>query len=294
MKKFVKILLAVKVMEVFIGTSGYQFEDWFGTVYPESLRRKDVLEYYSHELGFNCVELNYTYYRLPSFFTSRAIVKKVPEGFKFAVRSYREMTHDIWEDEERKKIKDTSEIFDLFIEGILPLKEEGKLGPVLLQFPYSFWPSEETLRYLEFCKEKLSDFDVVVEFRNRAWVKRDIFDFLKKFNLGYCIVDEPKIRGLHPLVPALTSKTGYIRLHGRNPRWFEAEKEERYNYFYNEQELREVLSKVKKVFEEAEKTYIFFNNCTGGSALKNALMLKRILGLLKDLNSAQKKALSMP
>ena len=158
-----------------IGTSGYQFEDWFGTVYPPALRQRDVLEYYSRVLGFDTVEINYTYYRLPSARTSEAMVKKVPDNFKFAVRSYAGMTHDIWETADKKRIRDTAQVFDEFVKGVMPLREAGKLGPILLQFPYSFWPNRATFDYLRFCREKLINFDVVVEFRNQAWSRYSTF-----------------------------------------------------------------------------------------------------------------------
>jgi len=84
-----------------IGTSGYQFPDWFGTVYPPNLRQRNVLEYYANTLGLDTVEVNYTYYRLPSPRTSEAMARKVPDDFKFVVPSFSGMTHDIWEGTDR-------------------------------------------------------------------------------------------------------------------------------------------------------------------------------------------------
>jgi len=278
--------------QLLIGTSGYQFDDWFGTVYPETLKKKDVLEYYSKKLEFNTVEINYTYYRLPSPRTSAAMAKKVPDNFLFAVRSYSGMTHDIWEDDKRKVLKDTTEVFDQFVMGITPLLEAGKLGCVLLQFPYFFWPNRNSFSYLEFCRERLEGLDVVIEFRNKAWVRESTFAFLKKLDMGYCIVDEPRIKGLHPFTPVATASTGYLRLHGRNPEWFKAGKEERYNYFYSEDELKELMARSERVFEMTERTFIFFNNCTSGSALKNALIVKKMLKIIHEFNEAQKKALA--
>lgn len=272
-----------------VGTSGYQFDDWFGTVYPARLNPRDVLEYYASALGMDTVEINYTYYRLPSAFTSEAMARKVPEGFEFAVRSFSGMTHEIWD--EGKNIRDTSEVFRQFVEGIMPLREAGKLGPVLLQFPYSFWPNRQTYDYLRRCREMLEGFQVVVEFRNSAWMRPSAFALLKELGFGYCMVDEPQIKGLLPLVPRATGPTAYLRLHGRNPNWFRASKDERYDYFYSEQELDEILNKVKDVVKEAVKTYVYFNNCPRGQALQNALMFKKILGVLKSFNAAQSFAL---
>jgi len=241
-----------------IGTSGYQFPDWFGTVYPPNLRQRNVLEYYANTLGMDTV----------------GMAKKVPDDLKFVIRSFSGMTHDIWEGTDKRTLKDTTEVFDQFVQGILPFKEAGKLGPVLLQFPYSFWPNRVTYDYLKWCREKLQNFDVVVEFRNRAWNRPSAFQLLKELGMGYCIVDEPRLRGLHPFVPVATSKTGYVRFHGRNPRWFDSSKDDRYDYLYSEEELDEI------------------NNCPRGQALINALVFKRLVGLLEELNAAQEFALS--
>lgn len=273
-----------------VGTSGYQFEDWFGTVYPSKLKQRDVLEYYASVLGMDTVELNYTYYSLPSPRTSEAMAKKVPEGFDFAVRSHASMTHDIWEGNKRA-LKDTSEAFGRFVQGILPLKDAGKLGPVLLQFPYGFWPNPTTYDYLRLCRERLEGFDVVVEFRNRAWHRESAYRLLKELGMGYCIVDEPNIKGLLPFVPVATSGTGYVRLHGRNPNWFGSSKDDRYDYFYSDEELDEILERVKGVVRETNRTYFYFNNCPRGQALINAIAFKKIAGLLERLNEAQRFAL---
>jgi uncharacterized protein YecE (DUF72 family) len=274
-----------------VGTSGYQFADWYGTAYPEKLRKSDALEYYNQVLGFDSVEVNYTYYRLPTPKTSASMAAKVRDGFEFAVRSHSEMTHDIWEDRERTKVKDTGDVFERFIEGVAPLRDAGKLGSILLQFPYGFWPNSATYEYLSLCVERLSAFNVNVEFRNQGWMRESMIRFLKKQRLGYCIVDEPKLKGLHPFVPLATTATGYLRLHGRNTAWFKASKDERYNYLYSQEQLKEILRDMNEVVNGTVKTYVFFNNCYGGQALQNGLMLKKMVGLLEEMNAGQRFAL---
>lgn len=278
--------------KVKVGTSGYQFEDWFGTVYPPTLRQRNALEYYAQALCMDTVELNYTYYSLPSPSTSEAMAKRVPQGFEFAVRSHSSMTHEIWEGTDRKTIRDTAAAFERFVEGIMPLKEAGRLGPVLLQFPYGFFPKPVTYDYLRFCRQRLEGFDVIVEFRNMAWHRESVYNLLEELEMGYCVVDEPKIRGLLPLIPVATSKTGYVRLHGRNENWFGAGKDERYDYMYSEEELKAILCEVREVIGKTDRTYFFFNNCPRGQALMNAITFKKIAGLLKDFNGAQRFAIS--
>ncbi|MEA3489382.1 MAG: DUF72 domain-containing protein [Candidatus Omnitrophota bacterium] len=94
----------------------------------------------------------------------------------FVVRSYREMTHEIWEDKDRTKLRDNRKVFKLFREGLEPLIQEGRLGCVLLQFPYFFLSNRDNFDYLQRCRDSLAGVDAVVEFRNRSWVKERTFE----------------------------------------------------------------------------------------------------------------------
>jgi uncharacterized protein YecE (DUF72 family) len=124
--------------EIRMGTSGFQFNDWKGTIYPKGLLGKDMLPYYEQVLGFNTLEVNYTYYRLPVPSTMERMVEKTSGAFDFVVRSNKDMTHDIWEDTKRTTLKDTSAVFRKFREGIEPMLEAKRLGCVLIQFPSFF------------------------------------------------------------------------------------------------------------------------------------------------------------
>ena len=281
----------MELSKVRIGTSGYQFPDWSGTVYPKKLKKKDTLSYYAKALEFDTVELNYTYYTLPSAKTSLAMLDRVPEGFEFVLRSHKDMTHDIWEDEKERVFKENEAVFKKFYEGIGPFIENNALGCVLLQFPYMFFPTRQTYDYLSLCKERLPGIEIVVEFRNKAWLRESAFSFLRENGMGYCIVDEPRLSRLHPFYPIATSGIGYLRLHGRNPNWFHTSKDERYDYFYSEDELDELISQIKEVVSKTNKMYIFFNNCPKGQALRNAIMLKKVMGIIKELNPAQRFAM---
>jgi len=105
-------------------------------------------------------------------------------------------------------------------------------------------------------------------------------------------VDEPALPRLMPFMPNVTASIGYVRLHGRNRKWFSASREERYNYLYSEAELESFVTPVRKIGEETEKTYVFFNNCHGGQAVKNGLMFKKMLGMLTEPHEGQQKLLS--
>ena len=158
---------------------------------------------------------------------------------------------------------------------------------LLFQFPYSFVPSEESFDYLKLIRDEFAGMGSVVEFRNTKWSDEKYMEVLKGLSLGYCIVDEPKIKGLLPFFPVLTSSVGYLRFHGRNKAWFGAPMEVRYDYLYTGEELEEFVEPVKKVAEKAVLTFAFFNNCHAGKAVKNA---QTFIEMLKTgLNPAQGK-----
>lgn len=160
-----------------------------------------------------------------------------------------------------------------------PLIDKNKIGAVLLQFPVFFYPREESKQYILECKKWMKDVPLVIEFRNRAWAKKETFDFLRQNNFGYCVVDGPKLPRLFPFINEITSDIAYLRFHGRNPNWFNSPVEERYNYFYTKEELGSFIPEIKKMNQSAKKMYVFFNNCHAGSAARNALMLTNMLEL---------------
>lgn len=254
-----------------IGTSGFSFTDWIGPVYPTYLKKNQMLQYYEKILGFDILEINSTYYALPAQKSMESLVKRTSPDFKFSIKTYKEMTHQI------KNKKDNKDIFDKFKFSIQPIVDSGKLLCILAQFPYSFHQVKENFEYLEYFKEQTLGLPTVIEFRNRYWHKEEVLDFLKDKDLGYCIVDEPKLKGLMPFNSVITSDIAYFRLHGRNKDWFEAEKSLRYDYLYSEEELKEFVDPIKKLEEKASQTVIFFNNCHIGKAVKNAQMLKDVL-----------------
>jgi uncharacterized protein YecE (DUF72 family) len=274
-----------------IGTSGYSFFDWKGPVYPSSLRNSDFLSYYEQDLGFDIVEVNFTYYRLPNARTTAAMSKKVSDSFSFVVRSHKEMTHEIWSDSKRTQLVDNSQVFAQFVEGLKPMTDPGKLICLLLQFPVFFYPRSENETYILKCRDSLEGIPVVVEFRNKAWITDRTFEFLRENGLGFCIVDEPPLPRLVPYRPVTTSDTAYFRFHGRNMNWFRASREERYNYLYTEEELKSFMPDIEKMSKVGMNTLVFFNNCHAGAAARNALMMKKFLGLIDDYTQGQKYAL---
>jgi uncharacterized protein YecE (DUF72 family) len=272
---------------IHVGTSGFSFADWVGPVYPPRLPKTGLLEYYERVLGFDSVELNFTYYTMPVARTLDAMVKRTGSSFTFAVRSHRDMTHDIWQDADRLVLKNTDDAFARFRAGIEPLVSAGRLGCVLVQLPSFFAPCAAHTGYIRRLPGLLPGVPLVVEFRNRAWLGPETYDLLRELGLGYCVVDEPRLGPLVPFDPRATSSVGYFRFHGRNRHWFTAGRSERYNYLYSREELGEFLGPVRSVAAEAGSTFLFFNNCHAGAAARNSLLMKQMLGLVENLTSEQ-------
>jgi len=253
---------------LYIGTSGFSYQDWIGPFYPENIKKGDMLHLYAQQ--FSTVEINSSYYRIPPAAVFYHLQRKVPDNFKFSVKANREMTHTR---------ENNQAVFQEFKTSLQPLLDSGKLGCILAQFPYSFHYNEKNRDYLSYLKEKMNGFPIIVEFRNAYWIKEEVFDFLKKNQIGFCAVDQPPLKGLIPPIAETTSNLGYIRFHGRNKEeWWQHEQAyQRYDYLYSEQELKEWVPKIARISAQTTDQYIFMNNHYKGKATKNALMLMKLL-----------------
>jgi uncharacterized protein YecE (DUF72 family) len=229
--------------DIYFGTAGWSYKDWEGTVYPDNIEANfDQLTYIS--TYFDVVELNTTFYNPPSIYMSRSWVKKTSNNpnFKFTAKLWQKFTHERGTvlKEEEKAFKD----------GIAPLMENGKLGALLIQFPWSFKNNSENRKVIESISDRLREYPLVIEFRHNSWLKNEILFFLRDNNIGFCNIDQPVIGESIKPTNFVTSEIGYIRLHGRNYKdWFrkEAGRDDRYNYLYSSSELEEWVQKIKKM-----------------------------------------------
>jgi uncharacterized protein YecE (DUF72 family) len=253
--------------DILVGTSGFSFNDWIGEVYPAGIKKHEMLPYYEQALGFKALEVNFTYYALPSRRTMESFMNRTSPGFVYAVKAYKGITHERGEDLARQ--------IRLFKDGVSPLGSSMKT--LLFQFPYSFVPNRENLDYLGYLRHAFSGTEATVEFRNAKWMHEKYTDALRALSLGYCVVDEPKLRGLVPFYPILTSSVGYFRFHGRNENWFGTSVDVRYDYLYTRDELEELVKPIKETARSAALTLVFFNNCHAGKAAKNAQMFMAML-----------------
>jgi uncharacterized protein YecE (DUF72 family) len=253
---------------IYVGTSGFKFDDWKGPFYPPGLSEREWLNFYARQ--FNCLEVNSSYYRLMPPTTFARMAEKTPPGFQFTVKAYKGMTHEFSEE--------TEDAFRTFRESLEPLSQNDRLACVLAQFPNKFRNVSANRQYLVEFQERLGDIPLVYEFRSRDWVRDETFAFLREKGIGYCAVDEPQFKSLVPPVAVATSDIGYVRFHGRNyDQWWSGDAKKRYDYLYSLDELNEWVPKITALDDVARKVFVFMNNCFGAQAAKNAAQMKDLL-----------------
>jgi len=243
-------------MKIYIGTSGYNYSHWREVFYPKDLPQNKWLWFYSQH--FNCVELNVTFYRLPSKKTFQSWYKKTPKDFKFVVKAWKQITHI-------KRLKNTLEYLKIFFENVKELKE--KLTCILWQMPPSLKKDTQLLKdYLkELFKIRIAKkIFHSIEFRHKSWFVEEVYKVLKEYNVNLCIAHSQK----WPFIKVLTSNFLYLRFHGGK-------------ILYGSEYSLEELSEFKKIVKEFEKDievlFSFFNNDAYGFAVKNALQFRRLL-----------------
>ena len=238
-------------MNVNAGCSGFYNRHWKGVFYPEELAQSKWFSFYCEH--FNTLELNSTFYKFPTVKTLEAWYKKSPDGFLFAVKAPRLITH-------YKKLREcTTEIDDFYNACKLGLKD--KLGFLLFQFPPSFKYSSELLELI--LASLKSSFTNVVEFRDPSWWNKEVYDAFKAKNIIFCSVSHPRL----PEDIITTSSTAYIRLHG-NPQIFYSSYSDAYlSNLYN------LLVKNEMITD----AYVFFNNTASTAGVLNAQQFKSTL-----------------
>ncbi len=253
---------------IYFGTSGFSYSDWIGIVYPHDMPKTEWLRYYAHE--FSSLELNSTYYAIPSLQTIESLVARTGNGFQFAVKANQEITHNRMPDDDT---------FQIFIRMLQPIIDAGKFGCILAEFPYSFHNTLENIEYIEYVRGNFGDLPLVVEFRNIDWLKPKTFEWLKRHNIGFCCVDEPELPNLIPPVTEITSSIAYVRFHGRNvAKWWQHDQAyERYDYTYSAGELSEWVPKIVNLNNQAEKTFVFANNHWQGQSVDTIRQLRLMI-----------------
>ena len=262
-----------------VGTSGFSFATWKGTVYPKRLKSKDMILYYQNHLGFDMVELDVTFYTMPNRRIIAGLTEKTHRDFRFVIKANRLMTHDI-RDPHTRKIRDNSGIFDQFLFAVKPMQDQDKLGCVLFQFPQSFRFSGENMSYVWTCSQRMGEIPIAVEFRSESWNRDVTFHFLREHNIAYCAADQTPSDGSMPFIDRTTSsETAYFRFHGRDDSWIDGRTGMRHVFLYSNSDLSWFKGKIIQVAQKTQSTYICFNNCHAGASARNAKQMKKLLGI---------------
>jgi uncharacterized protein YecE (DUF72 family) len=251
---------------IFLGTSGYSYEDWIGPFYQSGMKKNQMLDYY--QFFFPAIELNYTYYSMPRPSTLFQLRNKAPH-MKFSVKAHQSMTHD------RRSIRQD---WKDFADAMVVLADTGQLAALLFQFPYSFKCVQENYGYLDEVCEYFDAYRLVFEFRHASWHHDATYDYARRRNVTVCSVDAPCLPGLAGNVMFPSSSLAYYRLHGRNARyWFEGDNATRYDYTYSDDEINEIVHTILALASHADAVYVFGNNHPRGQAIETVISLARSL-----------------
>ena len=234
-------------VECYIGTSGWHYEHWRHLFYPAELAKAKWLEFYARH--FTTVELNNSFYRLPSEAAFAAWYSSSPANFTFAVKVSRFITHI-------KRLKGTEEAVEKFISRAKILGE--KLGPLLYQLPPNMHRNDEVLD--SFLSALPKGMRHVIEFRHESWLEDVVFEILHKYNIGLCVFDMPSFTC--PVVA--TADFAYIRFHGSTGLYFSC---------YSEEELDSWARRLADLAANLKAIYIYFNNDAEAYAVKNAITI---------------------
>jgi len=280
-----------------IGTCSWADEALSKYFYPPKFPAKERLAYYAEH--FDTVEVDSTYYRLPSESMVQGWADCTPDGFTMHVKAFGLMTRHpvkvevLPEDlqsampvDERGRVDRPprelrGEVFRRFLAALEPLRANGKLGGILFQLPSYVVYKDRSLEYLEWAREQLGGDTMLVEFRHRSWLDEEnvaaTLSFVESIGAAYVTVDAPKsetAKNLIPTVPAVTNGVAYVRFHGRNlATWNKrgGSAAERFDYLYSDEELEEWTPTLRELAGQSKEAYAFFNNNSSSVDPENPL-----------------------
>jgi uncharacterized protein YecE (DUF72 family) len=237
--------------KLFVGTSGWVYEHWRGVFYPEGLPQSEWFGYYAKR--FDTVEINYSFYRLPSRKTFETWREGAPPGFVFTVKANRYITHV-------KKLKDPGEAVKRFYENLYGL--EDRCGAVLFQLPPRWNVNVDRLE--EFLSIVPKEYRLVFEFRDESWLTEGVMDVLRRNDAALCAADSPH----WPSPRQVTADFVFFRLHSGHTKEAPA---------YTKKELGILAAEIEGHLAENRDAFVYFNNDYGGFAIENALAIKAMI-----------------
>ena len=232
-----------------IGTSGWHYKHWLGTFYPAGTKADAQLQYYLRY--FDTVEINNSFYRLPSLETFETWKNAVPDDFMYAVKASRFITH-------AKKLLDPEQTLHDFMDRV-PLLAET-LGVILFQLP-PHW-KVNSVRLQQFLAVLPKGFRYVIEFRNETWYQPEIYDLLREYNVAFCIYE---LAG-HITPMEVTADFVYVRLHGPG---------NKYQGNYSEADLQQWAVRCGEWAAQCD-VFVYFDNDEEGYAAFNAIRLREL------------------
>jgi uncharacterized protein YecE (DUF72 family) len=258
--------------KILVGPAGWSYADWEGIVYPRSKPRGFHPAAYLAQF-FDTIEINTSFYNPLRAEVAATWVERVRHNpsFKFTAKLWKRFTHErdgSLEDEKACK------------KGLDPLAATGRLGALLLQFPWSFRNTRENHEYMSGLFIQFMEYPLVVEVRHDSWNQPEVFSRLRDQGVGFCNIDQPVIGSSIAPSQHVTTPVGYVRLHGRNyEHWFTSNDhpEERYNYLYSMNDLKPWAERIASIARNADVVYVVTNNHYQGKAIANAVQLISLL-----------------
>jgi len=263
--------------KVRVGPAGWDYPDWRGIVYPNPKKSKSFDELGYLARYFDTVEINTTFYRPGDAKAAAGWAKRVGHNrdFKFTAKLWRRFTHERGSAWTADEVKAARAAFDV-------LQDAGRLGAVLLQFPWSFKRDDSADEWLRDLFAAFSGYPLVLEVRHASWNSGDVLAQLTERGVGLVNVDQPLFsRSIKPSAHA-TSAIAYVRMHGRNYHdWFRktAFQQGRYDYLYTADELRPWVDRIKEMAARptTRELYAVTNNHNFGKAPANGAMIEAML-----------------
>jgi uncharacterized protein YecE (DUF72 family) len=231
--------------------------EWVGGFYPSGTTSSKMLRHYARI--FPVVELNFTYYRVPTAEALLRLADQAPPGFQFVVKLHQSLTHEL-----------VMTSVGPFRTALDALADRNRLLGVLAQFPQRFHYNRGGLEWLDRLDREFRRHRLSVEFRHVSWARPEVTEWLRVHDMDIVSVDVPPAAGLFPTGLVLSSRTAYIRFHSRNEAaWYQSDAE-RYDYLYSDAEMGEWVAALDRRRREMDRAIVFFNNCRRSQAAQNA------------------------
>jgi uncharacterized protein YecE (DUF72 family) len=285
--------------KILIGTASWTDHEPF---YPPDVTGTERLGWYAERFPY--VEIDSSFYRVPGSRMTAGWVERTPDDFVMGIKAHKSMT--LHERQDGVPVPPSETTLRDFENALYPLRESGKLGAILYQWPPWFKPSEASFEELLKTRERHPEDQVAIEFRNRAWGEPEtwdrVVDLLSEARLTYCCVDEPQHGSgtMSRVVAATTPKLAMIRLHGRNAgTWYKRVEKtgHRFDYVYPPEEIKEIAANVELLAQLSESVHVAINTNNNSQGPINALALAEALGLpyqnselLAELRAATREA----